>query len=351
MPFYPTQSVQPLPDECSRCTRRPDRLRDGNLPSSERTLQRWRQVRELFDTLDLEPWRTRGGELLASAYQLASDLRVDEPLRVRLEWMDTALALAANASPRVRGRVLVARGYVRRLGGNPKGAAEDFDAALSILDKVDYPLGHANVRQRRGDLRLQEDDVAGAATDYTTDTATPAINGPANNASTTFPQTNVTDSKTFNLTNSTVFNGTYVAGTNYVVFANRIADSVTYSFWMAGTYTGGGDMTGADDLCVYSNNGGYDITASGNGGGGAFELIGTSANIPYTVEWATSAGAGTGTALTTGVTLAGQGGTFTTPDCGGADNAQVIVTVDSNDLGSAPADNYIGVLTLLVAPQ
>ena len=118
-----------------------------------------------------------------------------------------------------------------------------------------------------------------------------------------------------------------------------------------GTYTGGGDMTGADDLCVYSNNGGYDITASGNGGGGAFELIGASANVPYTVEWATSAGAGTGAALTTGVTLAGQGGTFTTPDCGGADNAQVIVTVDSNDLGSAPADSYVGVLTLLVAPQ
>ena len=71
--------------------------------------------------------------------------------------------------------------------------------------------------------------------------------------------------------------------------------------------------------------------------GGAFELLGASANIPYTVEWATSAGAGSGTALTTGVTLAGQGGTFTTPDCGGSDNAQVIVTVDSNDLGSAPA--------------
>jgi hypothetical protein len=118
-----------------------------------------------------------------------------------------------------------------------------------------------------------------------------------------------------------------------------------------GTYTGGGNMTGADDLCVYSNNGGYDITATGNGSGQAFELIGTTENVPYTVEWATSAGAGTGTALTTGVTLAGQGGTFTTPDCGGADNAQVIVTVDSNDLGSAPADNYIGVLTLLVAPQ
>jgi hypothetical protein len=32
-----------------------------------------------------------------------------------------------------------------------------------------------------------------------------------------------------------------------------------------GTYVGLGDMTGADDLCVYSNNGGYDITATGTG--------------------------------------------------------------------------------------
>jgi hypothetical protein len=120
-----------------------------------------------------------------------------------------------------------------------------------------------------------------------------------------------------------------------------------------GPYVGAGDETGTDDLCVYSNNGGYDITATGNGSGGqAFELTGTSsAVIPYTVEWATSAGAGTGTALTTGVTLAGQGGTFSTPDCGGVDNAQVIVTVADADLAAAPSDSYTGVLTLLVAPQ
>jgi hypothetical protein len=118
-----------------------------------------------------------------------------------------------------------------------------------------------------------------------------------------------------------------------------------------GNYTGGANMTGADDLCVYSNTGGYDITASGNGGGSAFELIGGSVNIPYTVEWADTAGAGTGSPLTSGTALTGQGGTFSTPDCGGVDNARVIVTVNSTDLAAAPADNYIGVLTLLVAPQ
>jgi len=41
MPMYPTQATQPLADDCSRCTRRPDRLTDGNLPAGERTLSRW----------------------------------------------------------------------------------------------------------------------------------------------------------------------------------------------------------------------------------------------------------------------------------------------------------------------
>lgn len=44
MPIHPLQGVKPLNDECSRCNHRPDRIRDGNLPESERTLQRW------FDT-------------------------------------------------------------------------------------------------------------------------------------------------------------------------------------------------------------------------------------------------------------------------------------------------------------
>jgi len=44
LPIHPTQSVAPVDDGCPRCTRRPDRLADGRLDSSQRTLQRW------FDT-------------------------------------------------------------------------------------------------------------------------------------------------------------------------------------------------------------------------------------------------------------------------------------------------------------
>lgn len=44
LPIHPTQGVSPVDDGCPRCTRRPDRLADGNLDSSQRTLNRW------FDT-------------------------------------------------------------------------------------------------------------------------------------------------------------------------------------------------------------------------------------------------------------------------------------------------------------
>ncbi|MBI1788957.1 MAG: TonB-dependent receptor [Acidobacteria bacterium] len=44
LPIHPTQNLKPIDDGCPRCNHRPDRLRDGRLGSSERTLNRW------FDT-------------------------------------------------------------------------------------------------------------------------------------------------------------------------------------------------------------------------------------------------------------------------------------------------------------
>jgi hypothetical protein len=44
LPMHPTQGVAPVDDGCPRCTRRPDRLRDGILSADQRTLDRW------FDT-------------------------------------------------------------------------------------------------------------------------------------------------------------------------------------------------------------------------------------------------------------------------------------------------------------
>jgi hypothetical protein len=44
LPMYPIQPTEPIADGCPRCNPRPDRLADGNLPSDQRSLQRW------FDT-------------------------------------------------------------------------------------------------------------------------------------------------------------------------------------------------------------------------------------------------------------------------------------------------------------
>jgi hypothetical protein len=118
-----------------------------------------------------------------------------------------------------------------------------------------------------------------------------------------------------------------------------------------GTYSGTGPLAGSDDICVYSNNGGFDITATGSGAAQAFTLAGTSTTIPYTVQWANTSGATTGTAMTTGTPLSGQTATFSGPNCGGGTNTTVIVTVGDTDLSVAPTDTYAGILTLLVAPQ
>lgn len=121
-----------------------------------------------------------------------------------------------------------------------------------------------------------------------------------------------------------------------------------------GTYTGTGGLTGRDDVCVFSNAGGYSITATGSGSGGAFSLAASGgATVPYSVAWATTAGANTGAQLTSGKVLAGQSGTFTNPTCqGGANlNASLLVSVTDEALAAAPAGAYTGTLTLTVAPQ
>lgn len=44
LPFYASQALAPVDDGCPRCTRRPDRIADGRLDSSQRNVARW------FDT-------------------------------------------------------------------------------------------------------------------------------------------------------------------------------------------------------------------------------------------------------------------------------------------------------------
>lgn len=109
------------------------------------------------------------------------------------------------------------------------------------------------------------------------------------------------------------------------------------------------------DVCVWSNtaSGGYNITASGSGASSAFTLANGALTVPYSVEWATSTGQTSGTALTAATNVTGLTSSATSPDCStGSKSASLIVNMAATDLQSmAGGATYTGTLTLLVAPE
>jgi hypothetical protein len=119
-----------------------------------------------------------------------------------------------------------------------------------------------------------------------------------------------------------------------------------------GAYSGTAGLSGSDQLCVYSNTGGYTISAHGSGAGSDFLLVGNSgtATVPYTVQWADAAPAETGNSLSVN-TAVSQSVSGVNPTCGGGNNATVIISVSGEALATAPADSYSGTLTLTVAPE
>lgn len=112
----------------------------------------------------------------------------------------------------------------------------------------------------------------------------------------------------------------------------------------------------AQNVCVWSNTStrGYNVTASGSGSSGAFTLANASLTVPYSVAWAGTSGASSGTALASGSALTGLTSTATNATCsaGAASTASLIVKVASSDLQSMQAStSYTGTLTLVVAPE
>lgn len=112
----------------------------------------------------------------------------------------------------------------------------------------------------------------------------------------------------------------------------------------------------AQNVCVWSNTStkGYNVTASGSGTGSAFTLASGALAVPYSVEWASSSGQSSGTALTTGSSLTGLVSTATSANCsaGASSSASLIVKISSPSLQSMQAaTTYTGTLTLVVAPE
>jgi hypothetical protein len=119
----------------------------------------------------------------------------------------------------------------------------------------------------------------------------------------------------------------------------------------------GVDASNAQNVCVWSNTAtrGYNITATGSGASGAFTLAsGALPVVPYSVEWASSSGATSGTALTSGSAQTGLTSAAINPTCasGPSSSASLIVKIGSTALQSMTAGTaYSGTLTLLVAPE
>lgn len=119
-----------------------------------------------------------------------------------------------------------------------------------------------------------------------------------------------------------------------------------------GSWSGTGDLAGGDNVCVWSTTRRYRITATGSGAGGAFTLSDGGTNtVAYSVQWADSSGATSGSAMTSGTALTGQNSTTTSTTCGGGTNATLLVRILEAALQSAPAAAYTGTLTLVVAPE
>ena len=90
LPIYPIQASESIPDGCPRCTPRPDRLANGNLSSSERTLQRW------FDTSAFATavghYGTSGRNILSAPgltnldFSLFKNFKITEDKRFQVRW-------------------------------------------------------------------------------------------------------------------------------------------------------------------------------------------------------------------------------------------------------------------------
>jgi len=112
----------------------------------------------------------------------------------------------------------------------------------------------------------------------------------------------------------------------------------------------------AQSDCVWTNtlNGGYSITATGSGASGAFTLTNSTATVPYSVQWASSAAQTSGSALTSGTAKTGMTSTATSPTCTAAPltTSSLIIGISSTNLFTMTANTtYTGTLSLVVTPQ
>lgn len=131
-----------------------------------------------------------------------------------------------------------------------------------------------------------------------------------------------------------------------------------------GTWSGSGDLSGSDDLCIGRSgvglfaNGAYRVRLDGDGDASdisAFTLTNGTNLLYYNVAFNDATGAG-GTPVTGGVMLNSQSGfgfwQFLNVQFGcSVNNANIEVTVPATELQSVPGGNYTGTLTIVLIPE
>lgn len=124
-----------------------------------------------------------------------------------------------------------------------------------------------------------------------------------------------------------------------------------------GTYSGTGDLTGNDDVCVYTNDAtkAYHVlitdSSSMTPSGFGVQNAGATASIPMTVAWNSATGTSGNAAVTYNSSLAGSNANSTSVTCAtGGESANLQVTLAAADLQAAPADAYSTTLTIVIEP-
>lgn len=122
-----------------------------------------------------------------------------------------------------------------------------------------------------------------------------------------------------------------------------------------GVIAGTGDQSVSQSLCAFSDSSsnGYSVIATGNGSGGSFELSSGSAQLPYEVLWADSAGQTGGSALVAGVVTSGftSGASHQFCNSGPSASASLTIVIRGATLSSARAGAYLGTLQITIAPE
>lgn len=99
--------------------------------------QRWHEVEDIFNEIDLGPWHqgAAGAEQIAEAVVIADAYRDDDALAERRRWLDAAETLIQDADSELRHRLLVRRSTLQVQQGDSAGAVADLEAVLGVCPK------------------------------------------------------------------------------------------------------------------------------------------------------------------------------------------------------------------------